>query len=57
MGVMTNGVSEKEVNYTFHRKAGRSIIERRPVFSPDGEYVELPLLISLITYVMVTYVA
>lgn len=47
MGVVTNGVSEKEVNYTFNRKAGRSIIERRPVFSPDGEYVKLRLLIPL----------
>ncbi|KAJ8731373.1 hypothetical protein PYW07_004537 [Mythimna separata] len=37
MGVMVNGDGEKTVNYNFHRKAGRSIIEHRPVFSPDGE--------------------
>lgn len=27
--------------YVFQRKAGRSIIERRPIFSPDGEYVNI----------------
>lgn len=37
MGVMVNGDGGKSVKYNFYRKAGRSIIERRPVFSPDGE--------------------
>ncbi|XP_073955806.1 WD repeat-containing protein l(2)05287 [Choristoneura fumiferana] len=29
--------SNEETTYNFTRKAGRSIIEHRPVFSPDGE--------------------
>lgn len=37
MGVMVNGDSVKRDEYDFHRKAGRSIIEHQPVFSPDGE--------------------
>ncbi|CAH0585754.1 unnamed protein product [Chrysodeixis includens] len=37
MGVMVNGDSATGDKYNFHRKAGRSIIEHRPVFSPDGE--------------------
>lgn len=39
MGVMRKSDSAKSVTYNFHRKAGRSIIEHQPVFSPDGEYV------------------
>ncbi|CAH2048612.1 unnamed protein product, partial [Iphiclides podalirius] len=30
-----------DTKYVFKRKAGRSIIERRPIFSPDGEHVLL----------------
>lgn len=41
MGVKTFSDNNAEVKYNFHRKAGRSIIERRPIFSPDGEYVIL----------------
>uniref|UniRef100_A0A2H1VX72 SFRICE_002080 n=1 Tax=Spodoptera frugiperda TaxID=7108 RepID=A0A2H1VX72_SPOFR len=41
MGVMVNGDGGKSVKYNFYRKAGRSIIERRPVFSPDGESIAI----------------
>ncbi|KAH9644848.1 hypothetical protein HF086_007936 [Spodoptera exigua] len=41
MGVMVNDDSAKSVKYNFYRKAGRSIIERRPVFSPDGESIAI----------------
>lgn len=41
MGVLANDDSGKSVNYNFQRKAGRSIIEHRPVFSPDGESVAI----------------
>ncbi|XP_028171263.1 WD repeat-containing protein 75 [Ostrinia furnacalis] len=37
MGVKTFSDHNAEPKYNFHRKAGRSIIERRPLFSPDGE--------------------
>lgn len=39
MGVKTFGDNNSEIKYNFHRKGGRSIIERPPVFSPDGELV------------------
>lgn len=29
--------SNEEKKYSFTRKAGRSIIEHRPIFSPDGQ--------------------
>ncbi|CAH0691825.1 unnamed protein product [Spodoptera exigua] len=41
MGVMVNDDGAKSVKYNFYRKAGRSIIERRPVFSPDGESIAI----------------
>lgn len=41
MGVKPNNEDKPDTNYIFSRKAGRSIIERRPVFSPDGEYVNI----------------
>lgn len=37
MGVVTNNEDIKADNYNVHRKAGRSIIDHHPVFSPDGE--------------------
>ncbi|XP_052741260.1 WD repeat-containing protein 75 [Bicyclus anynana] len=40
MGVKSND-EPLSTKYVFNRKAGRSIIERRPVFSPDGEYIIL----------------
>ncbi|XP_050351287.1 WD repeat-containing protein 75-like [Nymphalis io] len=40
MVVKTNS-AEVSNTYVFNRKAGRSIIERRPVFSPDGESVAI----------------
>ncbi|XP_013165077.1 PREDICTED: WD repeat-containing protein 75 [Papilio xuthus] len=41
MGVKPNDNDNPDNNYVFTRKAGRSIIERRPVFAPDGESVLL----------------
>ncbi|KAL0883193.1 hypothetical protein ABMA27_016630 [Loxostege sticticalis] len=41
MGVKTFSDNNAEVKYNFHRKAGRSIIERRPIFSTDGESVAI----------------
>ncbi|CAB3221912.1 unnamed protein product [Arctia plantaginis] len=41
MGVVTNNEGIKANNYNVHRKAGRSIIDHRPVFSPDGESVAI----------------
>ncbi|CAG9786715.1 unnamed protein product [Diatraea saccharalis] len=41
MGVKTFQDNTTDVKYTFHRKAGRSIIERRSVFSPDGESIAI----------------
>ncbi|KAL4713980.1 hypothetical protein ACJJTC_005611 [Scirpophaga incertulas] len=37
MGVKTSNDNSSTLKYTFHRKAGRSIIEKSPIFSPDGE--------------------
>ncbi|KAI5644283.1 WD repeat-containing protein 75 [Phthorimaea operculella] len=39
MGVKPYSENNVKPKYTFQRKAGRSIIERKPVFSPDGESV------------------
>ncbi|CAH0398369.1 unnamed protein product [Chilo suppressalis] len=39
MGVKTFNNNGSDNKYIFHRKTGRSIIERRPVFSPDGESI------------------
>lgn len=36
MGVKSNS-KNLDPKYIFHRKGGRSIIERKPVLSPDGE--------------------
>ncbi|XP_068633206.1 WD repeat-containing protein 75 [Battus philenor] len=41
MGVKTSNDCLSDNKYVFNRKAGRSIIEHRPVFSPDGESVLL----------------
>ncbi|CAG4982998.1 unnamed protein product [Parnassius apollo] len=41
MGVKTYSENISSNDYVFNRKAGRSIIERRPVLSPDGESVVL----------------
>ncbi|XP_045772755.1 WD repeat-containing protein 75 [Maniola jurtina] len=39
MGVKTLNDETPSTKYVFNRKAGRSLIERRPVFSPDGESI------------------
>ncbi|XP_053609509.1 WD repeat-containing protein 75 [Plodia interpunctella] len=39
MGIKTYNSNMTETKYSFQRKSGRSIIEKRPVFSPDGESV------------------
>ncbi|XP_075977994.1 WD repeat-containing protein l(2)05287 [Anticarsia gemmatalis] len=41
MGVKVGSDNTESVKYNFHRKAGRSIIDHRPVFSPDGESVAI----------------
>lgn len=34
---VTKKIAKSETKYNFNRKGGKSIIERRPVFSPDGQ--------------------
>lgn len=45
MVVKTSNITSNK--YVFTRKAGRSIIERKPIFSPDGEYVKVLLIINI----------
>lgn len=34
--------------YNLNRKAGKSIIDRKPIFSPDGEYVFFTMIFLLV---------